>query len=76
MAKPSEKASTLERILEAVAGRTTAIESDHCISPPIGCGEPAPPDSFRTPLDVREYSISGLCQACQDSIFGQADGDD
>ncbi|SVE61140.1 uncharacterized protein METZ01_LOCUS513994, partial [marine metagenome] len=25
--------------------------------------------SFKDELSVKEYSISGLCQSCQDSIF-------
>lgn len=30
---------------------------------------------FRTELSAREYRISGMCQACQDSVFG-ADEDE
>lgn len=26
--------------------------------------------NFRTMLDAKEYTISGLCQTCQDSVFG------
>ena len=25
---------------------------------------------FRDPLSIKEYRISGLCQACQDEMFG------
>ena len=32
------------------------------------CSEPVV--SFRDELSAREYSISGLCQTCQDSVFG------
>jgi hypothetical protein len=31
------------------------------------CGEPA--DSFRTPRAELEYSISMICQSCQDYFF-------
>lgn len=27
-------------------------------------------EHFRDALSVKEYSISGMCQECQDSIFG------
>jgi hypothetical protein len=29
--------------------------------------------SFRDELSRKEYSISGLCQACQDKTFGASD---
>mgnify|MGYP001159308508 FL=1 len=28
---------------------------------------------FRDELSAREYYISGMCQACQDSVFGAGD---
>lgn len=28
---------------------------------------------FRDELSAREYYISGMCQACQDSVFGASD---
>lgn len=35
------------------------------------CGEKIDPvDGFRDGLSMKEYMISGLCQSCQDSIFG------
>jgi len=27
-------------------------------------------DSFKDEISITEYSISGLCQTCQDEIFG------
>ncbi len=41
---------------------------DRCIKPPTGCGGLAV--VFRDAESVREYSISGLCQKCQDDLFG------
>lgn len=29
------------------------------------------PHSFRDELSAKEYKISGMCQACQDQIFGK-----
>lgn len=66
--KPTEKAPEVERVLERLTGRTTAITADRCVAPPIGCGRPA--TEFRDALSAREYRISGFCQACQDAIFG------
>lgn len=35
----------------------------------VSCGEPA--TEFRVEWNRREWAISGLCQVCQDSIFGE-----
>ena len=40
-------------------------EVDHCRS----CSQPV--RGFRDELSKREYLISGLCQDCQDSVFGR-----
>lgn len=71
MAEPSEKHPMLEDFLEKTHGRTSAIKADICIKPPVGCGGPAA--KFRDDLSKREYTISGLCQKCQDRIFGGPD---
>lgn len=34
----------------------------------VSCGKTA--DSFRDQLSLKEYGISGLCQICQDQVFG------
>ena len=34
------------------------------------CKTAVKPDSFRDEVSAREYKISGLCQACQDQVFG------
>jgi hypothetical protein len=73
MADPSDKAPELTNFLESVAGRTSAIKGDVCVPAPFGCGGPA--TEFRNELSRREYRISGLCQKCQDSVFGSM-GDD
>lgn len=84
--EPTEKAPAIEQFLEAMAGRTTAIEGDHCVREPIGCGRPVLPEveadydhvdapdmarhGFRDGRSLSEYRISGLCQVCQDDVFG------
>ncbi len=47
--------------------RTLAIAGGQCVK----CGFPHNLRSdFRDALSHREYAISGLCQGCQDEIFG------
>lgn len=68
MAKPTEKSPEMEAFLEQTSGRTTAIEGQYCVKVPIGCGKRA--DEFEDDLSRKEYRISGLCQNCQNAIFG------
>jgi hypothetical protein len=65
--EPTKKSPHITRFLEAISGRTTAIEGNKCVNPPIGCGQPI--TGFRDELSEREYRISGLCQSCQDMVF-------
>ena len=64
MAIPSPKSPTMEKTLERMFGRTTAISRNVCSF----CKGPA--ISFRDELSAKEYTISSLCQACQDKVFG------
>lgn len=66
--KPSEKSKEMTQFLELMAGRDTSIYNKSCVNPPFGCGQLI--TSFRDELSKREYKISGLCQKCQDKIFG------
>ena len=67
--EPTKKAPSLTDLLETVYGRTTAIEGNNCIPPPIGCGLPI--TGFDNDLSLKEYRISGLCQSCQNEVFGK-----
>lgn len=69
MTKPSKKSPEIESFLEKLYGRTSAITNDICLKPPVGCGKPV--SGFRDDISQKEYSISGLCQRCQDEIFGE-----
>ena len=71
MATPSEKSSGIKTFLEGVAGRTTAITGNACVKPPFGCGGPA--TKFKDEISRKEYTISGLCQKCQDKVFEEED---
>ena len=66
--KATNKSKKVEQYLEALAGRSTSITNDKCVAPPFGCGQPV--GQFKDELSKREYRISGLCQKCQDKIFG------
>ena len=44
--------------------RSESLSDDTCVM----CGEEA--IEFRDSLSKKEYGISGLCQKCQDKVFG------
>ena len=66
--KPSDKSPEMQEFLERNFGRTTAIRGDKCVPAPVGCGGLV--ENFRDGLSKKEYTISGLCQECQDKVFG------
>jgi hypothetical protein len=35
------------------------------------CHEPVDQSEFRDQASVKEFGISGMCQSCQDKIFGE-----
>lgn len=63
----------LDRIAMSMFGRsiTEALEKKICVQCAISVYN-AEEDKwqFRDGLSVTEYQVSGLCQACQDPIFG------
>lgn len=49
-------------------GKEVALaEGGHC----PGCSEKINNLDFRDDLSRKEFGISGLCQKCQDSVFGR-----
>lgn len=66
---PTSKSPAISNFLEEIFGRTTAITTNKCITKPIGCGKMV--GEFRDEISMKEYRISGLCQNCQDEIFGK-----
>ena len=70
MSKPSNKShalnSLLEEITQSVFGvsRTTSIKQDTFVT----CQEEA--STFKDDVSRKEFTISGMCQTCQDSVFG------
>ena len=69
MATPTQKSFKVESDLRNEFGfdRGIHIVANQCVPSPIGCGGPA--TTFTDKASEREYSISGLCQKCQDEIF-------
>jgi hypothetical protein len=63
----SFKSKEIEQVLTAVFGRSRkeTVENKTCVS----CD--ATDVSFDDELSAIEYSISGMCQTCQDSTFGE-----
>lgn len=49
--------------------RGVFIAVNRCLPHPYGCGGEA--KEFKNVDAAREYSVSGLCQKCQDIFFGE-----
>jgi hypothetical protein len=62
--KPSEKHPEIKKFLDTTFHRTEHIEADTCVF----CGNPA--TEFDDELSKKEFTISGLCQSCQNKVFG------
>jgi hypothetical protein len=71
MAEPTKKHTDIRNLMNKLANADTekAIQNDTCIPPPIGCGGEAV--EFKDERSKNEYIISGLCQECQDNVFGE-----
>jgi len=69
MAEPSPKDPRVDTFLTGAfrIDRMDSIKQNQCIAKPIGCGKPA--TKFSDALSAKEYTISGLCQECQDGFF-------
>lgn len=35
------------------------------------CGKPIKVEDFRNKISIKEFQISGMCQECQDEVFGK-----
>jgi hypothetical protein len=66
-----DKSPAMQQFLEDNFGTGTAIKELKCVPAPIGCGKAIGEGEFRDALSIKEYRISGLCQSCQDSVFGE-----
>ena len=70
MATPSIKSFGMKKAIDGLTEqwygrkRTTSIVDNVCVV----CGGPA--SQFKDALSRKEYTISGMCQSCQDDTFG------
>ena len=71
--RPTNKSQAVDQAITAHTGinRRASIESNSCAA--RGCTMIVHTGSFRNAISIREFKISGLCQACQDSIFLPSD---
>lgn len=67
MAEPTEKSPEVDRFLSNMFGisRAAVIQQNQCVI----CGADA--DEFDDDLSRVEYTISGMCQKCQNFAFGE-----
>ena len=73
--KANDKSNEIDAMLTSVFGvdRVKTISGGTCVS----CdAEGIIATSFRDDISRKEYSISGLCQSCQDDVFGVSDEDE
>lgn len=70
--EPTQKADAINDAISNLVGRNRVetITNNLCMC----CEKPA--NDFRDDLSRKEYSISGMCQDCQDSFFGCGDGEE
>lgn len=68
--KPSDKTPEMEAFLKEMFGvdRVKCIKEDKCVF----CGHEA--KEFHDEKSRAEFSISGMCQKCQDETFGAYNG--
>ncbi len=64
--KTPQMESFLEDMGQGLFGRSRQATGDNQVC--ISCGTDA--NHFRDEISRKEYSISRLCQTCQDSVFG------
>jgi hypothetical protein len=64
--EPTQKSPEIDAFISAIMGRDrgATIRANVCMF----CGQPV--TGFRNEISKREFSISGLCQSCQDKTFG------
>ena len=66
MTQPTNKAKEIDTFLQNLGfNRVEAIKNEKCAF----CGNSVDVNAFRDILSKKEYSISGLCQKCQDKVF-------
>ena len=65
--EPSKKAPEITALLDKLFGRTEHITNDTCA---ICHGEAK---SFDDELSRKDYTITGMCQTCQNGFYEESD---
>ena len=65
--KPTDKSPEIEELITSFFGidRKAIIENSKCVFCDVSVDE----ESFKDELSKKEYTISGMCQKCQDKVF-------
>lgn len=68
--QPSQKTAEMSALLNALSVRVFGREREESIQNNVcvTCGATA--TYFKDALSRKEFSISGMCQVCQDGVFG------
>jgi len=73
--EPTNKSNQIDNLLSSLFGvdRVKTISEGYCAT----CDTTGiVATSFRDDISRKEYSISGMCQSCQDDVFGVSEPDD
>lgn len=72
MTEATYKDYAIDAALSAITGkdRVETVADNRCVT----C-DTVDPVEFRDDLSRREYTISGMCQMCQDKVFGRVPED-
>jgi hypothetical protein len=67
--KPTEKNKNIDDLLNSLLGkdRKGTILKEVCMT----CDAENVPANLRNMISKMEYQISGMCQKCQDEVFGK-----
>jgi len=73
MAEPTKKSPSIDEFLNAISGgdRVKNISHNKCVL----CSKDAT-SQFKDTLSAKEFTISGMCQECQDKVFSDYEGID
>jgi len=65
---PSEKSEAIDMAITSIFGidRRKSIKDKSCAC----CGQSVELSSFKDELSLKEFHISGMCQDCQNEVFG------
>ena len=57
----------IDDLSQVASGRRLSECGGKCVC----CGAEVSEGSFRNAISLKEWGISGMCQKCQDSVFGE-----